>query len=239
MEKFNPCDVCLYSTTKDSKAAMCYRCDLYKLRVENEYLSEFQSKMQSYIDDSKKDKIIYGLQKCSNGEIGIEEFHDCPYEEEKEPRPCFDNLRVDAFNLVISQKAEIERLQGVKTHIHNLIAHHDFVSSEAYDEYFERTLKKLYDNTKIKVIDATDEDFGAILTCAVRYALGRRTYIVSLVVDFIKPLLPELSKKTLTVMERDIETAGNYGDESVDKPVWMDLLTRVKSELKKRGDDDV
>ena len=53
MEKFNPCDVCLYSTTKDSKAAMCYRCDLYKLKVTND-------KYKSVIGD---------LAMCENGDV--------------------------------------------------------------------------------------------------------------------------------------------------------------------------
>ena len=55
----------------------------------------------------------------------------------------------------------------------------------------------------IKIPDQNN-DFGAVLICAVRYCIGRQTYMPGLVMDFIRPLLPKLDSKTLTVMERDI-----------------------------------
>ena len=49
-----------------------------------------------------------------------------------------------------------------------------------------------------------NEDFCTILICAIRYCLGRQTYMPSLVTDFIRPLLPHLDDKTLRVMRADI-----------------------------------
>lgn len=50
-----------------------------------------------------------------------------------------------------------------------------------------------------------DDDFGgAVLNCAVRYALGRETYMPRLVMEEITPMLPDCSDKTLRVFERDI-----------------------------------
>lgn len=72
-----------------------------------------------------------------------------------------------------------------------------------------------------------DEDFGSVLVCAVRYALGRRTYMPSIVVGFIRPIAGELSIKTLTTIRNDIRTAkerGMLGDSNIDAPVWLDLL---------------
>ena len=46
-------------------------------------------------------------------------------------------------------------------------------------------------------IDLSDDNFGAVLNCAVRYAIGRRTYMPGLVIDYITPLLPYLNNKTL------------------------------------------
>lgn len=37
------------------------------------------------------------------------------------------------------------------------------------------------------MIDPYNDDFGAICNCAVRYAVGRRTYMPDLVIDFITP----------------------------------------------------
>lgn len=39
-----------------------------------------------------------------------------------------------------------------------------------------------------------NEDFGTILICAVRYSLGRQTYMPGLVQGYIRPLLPCLDK---------------------------------------------
>lgn len=92
------------------------------------------------------------------------------------------------------------------------------------------------------LIPAKDDDFGAVCNCAVRYSLGRMTYMPSIVVGFIKPLLPKLNNRTLWCFERDIEGAGSYGDEQIDKPLWMGFLAAVKAEIAARdaegGADD-
>lgn len=79
-----------------------------------------------------------------------------------------------------------------------------------------------------------DEDFGAVLVCAVRYALGRRTYMPSIVAGFVKSVAGELSVRTLTTIKNDIRTAQNrdmLGDENIDAPVWLDLLNEVDFHL--------
>ena len=81
------------------------------------------------------------------------------------------------------------------------------------------------------------DDFETILICAERYACGRRTYMPSLVIDYITPLLPRLSDRALAVFERDIAGAdkfGGYGDEKIDKPCWMKFLNDVRAERSKR-----
>ena len=88
------------------------------------------------------------------------------------------------------------------------------------------------------LIDSRDEDFGAVLMCAVRYAIGRRTYMPKLVVDFITPLVPELTTKTLWVLKADINDREKYdalGDPTIDAPIWRELFTVIQKELIKRG----
>ena len=84
------------------------------------------------------------------------------------------------------------------------------------------------------IVPAKDDDFGCVCNCAVRYSLGRRTYMPSIVIGFIKPLLPKLNNRTLWCFERDIESAPSYGDEQIDKPLWMDFLAAVKAEYAAR-----
>ena len=81
-----------------------------------------------------------------------------------------------------------------------------------------------------------NEDFGTILICAVRYSLGRQTYMPGLVQGYIRPILPSLDKKTLSVMQRDIEEAahrpGGLGDARIDWPGWISFLEAVKEAQK-------
>ena len=47
-------------------------------------------------------------------------------------------------------------------------------------------------------------------------------------------LIPKLSNKTLWCMEKDVANAYSYGDEKIDKPVWMKLLDDVRDEISRR-----
>ena len=85
-------------------------------------------------------------------------------------------------------------------------------------------------------IDPTDDYFGCVLNCAVRYSIGRRTYMPKLVMDFISPLLPYISDKTLYNLEKDVRGADNYGDTSVDFPDWMNFLSKITAEVQRRAD---
>lgn len=90
----------------------------------------------------------------------------------------------------------------------------------------------------IRTIETNNEKFGAVLNCAVRYACGRQTYMPSIVIGFIRPLISEIDDKTLCCMERDIRDAerfGGYGDEKIDKPDWMRFLADLQAEIDKRG----
>ena len=80
-----------------------------------------------------------------------------------------------------------------------------------------------------------NKDFETILLCAVRYAIGRRTYIPSRVIDYITPLLPYLSENTLRLIANEITEheayEGGLGDEKIDKPYWLDFLRKIRLEI--------
>lgn len=83
-------------------------------------------------------------------------------------------------------------------------------------------------------IDPSGEDFNVLCTCAVRYALGRRTYMPSLVIQAIVPWLQMLKTGTLTVMDKDIADARSLGDDAIDRPLWLAFKSRVQIELERR-----
>lgn len=86
-------------------------------------------------------------------------------------------------------------------------------------------------------IAKNDENFGSVLICAIRYAMGRKTYMPSVVVDFIKPFVRNLDSKTLTVIANDIKSADDenrLGDPTIDAPVWRGLRDACLDEIQKR-----
>lgn len=75
-----------------------------------------------------------------------------------------------------------------------------------------------------------DENFSEMMVSAVRYALGRRTYIVFETVNYIKSVLPYLTRKAVHVIYTDIveaESENRLGDEC-DVEAWMYLKKRIE-----------
>lgn len=114
------------------------------------------------------------------------------------------------------------------------------------DEYLERcsaenigfivdTDKKAYVLCPARWFDYTpDEDFGVIVNAALRYAIGRHSYLPSTVVDFIRKYIPVLDDRTLHVICTDIEKELRSA-ESVDNPeIWKDLMDECRAELEQR-----
>jgi hypothetical protein len=75
--------------------------------------------------------------------------------------------------------------------------------------------------------DFIPDDFASVMICAIRYSLGRMTYMPSVVCRFVKPKLAKMSKKDLYVIIRDIEECRDYGQEC-DEECWKDLLEEAK-----------
>ena len=87
-----------------------------------------------------------------------------------------------------------------------------------------------------------DKNFETILLCAVRYAIGRETYMPSLVIDYITPLLSHLSYNTLGLIANDITEYGKYygglGDDKIDRPYWLNFKRKILAEMERRGNED-
>lgn len=65
-------------------------------------------------------------------------------------------------------------------------------------------------------------DYELIVSSAVRYALGRRTYIVGVVCSYVKSHLDELSEPCRRNIKRDIREAYSLGDKC-DEREWKEL----------------
>ena len=87
-----------------------------------------------------------------------------------------------------------------------------------------------------------NKNFETILLCAVRYAIGRRTYIPSLVIDYITPLLPYLSEDVLKLIANEIieygKDYGGLGDDKIDRPYWLNFKRKILAEMERRGNED-
>ena len=72
-------------------------------------------------------------------------------------------------------------------------------------------------------------DYEHIVISAERYALGRKTYIVELTVNYILQEIEEnkLSDSCLNVIRTDIKEAKDYGMEC-DQKLWLKLLNRIE-----------
>ena len=86
-------------------------------------------------------------------------------------------------------------------------------------------------------IDPSDERFGQILISAVRYALGRMTYIVDDTAKYVENLIPQLSDNTLQLICKDITRAEELHDLGMgcDRVIWLHLREEIVKELGKRS----
>ena len=75
------------------------------------------------------------------------------------------------------------------------------------------------------------EDLFLLLCCATRYALGRRSYIVSWVNEQLRTHARAFRPQDLVILIEDIETHGrqrSYGD-VIDEHTWKETLTYLKT----------
>ena len=93
----------------------------------------------------------------------------------------------------------------------------------------------------------TDEHFGTICLCALRYALGRQTYLPGIVQNFIRAHIGEIDQSSIKVMIRDIDEADSIrtfvsksgdvtvfdglGDTKIDRPGWERLREFLKGKV--------
>ena len=83
----------------------------------------------------------------------------------------------------------------------------------------------------------TNEDFGTLCICAIRYCQGRKTYMPVLVQGIIKSNIDNITTSTLKVLIQDCNYQKDmnlYGDDEIDKPHWISWKEFLIAELKNR-----
>lgn len=85
---------------------------------------------------------------------------------------------------------------------------------------------------------AITQDFELMMISALRYAIGRYTYMPGITIDYIRYLIPQLSAKTLFVMKRDIdeeiEHCERMGRELYMDKEWAKLAEEIGIEYEKK-----
>ena len=81
-----------------------------------------------------------------------------------------------------------------------------------------------------------DPDFRLILLSAMRYAMGRKTHMPSVVADYIKRHLQLLDDKFLTLAANDIrQYLEDYAEHGANSDLWQDLLDALETEQQGRA----
>lgn len=110
-------------------------------------------------------------------------------------------------------------------------------SLEKFAEALECSVSEIESDDSQQKVDPSNDNFGAVCNCAVRYCLGRRSYMPGLVTAYIIPLLPELSENTIFCFRRDIEerkkTGFGFGD-ACDVETWEKFYQAVCKETERR-----
>lgn len=83
----------------------------------------------------------------------------------------------------------------------------------------------------------SEDNFGILAICAIRYCQGRETYMPDLMRSVVKNHLDEVEDNDLAVMIADCEFqewANLYGDEKIDKPGWLKWRKTLLAEKVRR-----
>lgn len=152
-----------------------------------------------------------------------------------------EKIRKRRIELGIKQKDVARMIGTTSAHVSAVEKQKRGVKKETrlakFAEALECSVDDLRSDAPKGMVDPTNDDFGAVCNCAVRYCLSRQSYMPSLVCGYIAPLLPELTDKTLDCFERDIaerkRTSFDFGD-SCEYETWDAFYKVVCKELERR-----
>ena len=83
-----------------------------------------------------------------------------------------------------------------------------------------------------------DEDFGEIVTSAVRYSIGRHSYMPELVCNFIIRNICALNNKTLAIIISDIDREYKLNPKLDYSETWLSLKMTIQKEISSRKKEE-
>jgi transcriptional regulator with XRE-family HTH domain len=152
-----------------------------------------------------------------------------------------EKIKKRRLELGITQKDVAKMIGTTGAYVSAVEKQKRSVNKETRLTRFAKALKCSVDDLRSDVpkgmVDPANDDFGAVCNCAVRYCLGRRSYMPSFVCRYIISLLPKLTDKALDCFERDIaerkRTGFDFGD-SCDYETWDAFYKAVCNEVERR-----
>ena len=82
----------------------------------------------------------------------------------------------------------------------------------------------------------SDSDFRLILLSAMRYAMGRKTHMPSVIADYLKRHIQLLDNKFLTLAADDIQRyLEDYAEHESNPDLWQNLLDALETEQRDRA----
>lgn len=86
------------------------------------------------------------------------------------------------------------------------------------------------------MIDINQTDFGTLCICAIRYSMGRKTYMPLTVQNIVRAHISDLSEDDIRVMLQDREFQARmdmYGD-PCDKEDWLRFWGDIEKHTRER-----
>ena len=155
-----------------------------------------------------------------------------------------EKIRKRRLELGITQKDVARMIGTTNAYVSAVEKQKRVVKKETRLAKFAEVLQCSVDDLKSDVpkgmVNPTNDDFGAVCNCAVRYCLGRRSYMPNLVCGYITPLLSELTDRTLDCFKRDIAERKSNGLDfgySYDYETWDAFYKAVCNEIERRKDN--
>lgn len=86
-------------------------------------------------------------------------------------------------------------------------------------------------------MDSEDRDFATLCICALRYCMGRKTCMPSLVQEIVLRHIDNISDGDLKIILEDLNRMNgfDYGDPVIDKPDWLNFKKAILDEIEKRS----
>ena len=103
-------------------------------------------------------------------------------------------------------------------------AHHALIECEDIKGFAYKSMEEsISEIPAVKAIEISKEDFGTLCICALRYCMGRRTYMPSLVQDIVRKHFDDLTGRDIRVIADDkrYQTTANLWGDEWDKTDWL------------------